>query len=143
MANSKYINNNTKIAVGALSIVLGIIVYMMTPPYIEFYLIFLFLIPAILLIVPNDAIKSSTPIGVLTIVLVAVVAYLAINGIMNVYDITTNLYVSGQLPTVPTANDISTCTMGYTMVLAYALFNLICAALFFIDTTSKKNDKGF
>ena len=143
MADLSFINNKTKIAVGALSIVLSIIVYIMTPPYIEFYLIFLFWIPAILLLVPNDAIKSSKPIGVLTIILVAVVAYLAINGIMNVYDITTNLYVTGQLPTVPTANDISTCTMGYTMVLIYALFNLICAALFFIPSSSKKDKPNF
>ena len=67
MADLSFINNKTKIAVGALSIVLSIIVYIMTPPYIEFYLIFLFWIPAILLLVPNDAIKSSKPIGVLTI----------------------------------------------------------------------------
>ena len=59
MVNLDFINNTTKIIVGIIAILLCIIVYFITPDYIEFYLIFIFLIPAIALIAPNDVIKNS------------------------------------------------------------------------------------
>ena len=135
MVNLDFINNTTKIIVGIIAILLCIIVYFITPDYIEFYLIFIFLIPAIALIAPNDVIKNSKIVGAIVLVLVAIVAYLAINGMNSAYDILTNLYVAGQLSTLPVAKDIEACSQGYLMVLLNALFNIITAVMFFIQTT--------
>ncbi|ADC47193.1 hypothetical protein mru_1343 [Methanobrevibacter ruminantium M1] len=136
MANLSFINNNFKMIVGILSIILAIVVYFITPPYIEFYLIFVFLIPAIALIVPNDAIKNSRAIGALTFILVIIVAYFAISGMLGAYDVLTNMYVNGLINSTPSTSDISACSNGYLMVLIYALFNIFCGALFFKRTSS-------
>ena len=140
MLDLKFVNNTTKIIVGIIAILLCIIVYFISPKYIELYLIFIFVIPAIALLYPNDTIKNFVPLGVITLVLVAIVAYLAINGMNNAYDVLTNLYVAGQLTTLPVAKDIEACSQGYLMVLLNALFNIITAVMFFIKTTSIDDD---
>jgi hypothetical protein len=134
MVNLEFINNKFKMVIGIIAILLCLIVFFITPSYVEFYLIFIFLIPAIALIIPNDSIRNFKIMGVITLILVAIVAYFAINGMFNAYDILTNMYVSGLLDTLPVTSDIDACYMGYLMVLLNALFNIITAVLFFIPT---------
>lgn len=137
MVNLNFVNNTVKMVVGIIAIILCLIVFFMTPDYVEFYLIFIFVIPAIALIVPNDSIRNLKVMGIITLVLVAIVAYFAINGMSSAYDILTNLYVTGQLGTLPVTSDVDACYMGYLYVLLNALFNIITAALFFIPTAEE------
>ena len=135
MLNFGFVTSKIKSIVGAISLILCIAVYLITPPYIEFYLILPFLIFAIFLIIPNDSIQNFKPLGIILIVFAAFVIYFAVNGILNTYDVLTNLYLAGQFTTLPTASDISACSTGYGIVLAYAIINIILGGLFFIPTS--------
>lgn len=134
MVNLSFVNDKTKMIVGILSIILAIVVYIITSPYVVYW-IFLFLIPAIALIVPVDAIKNNKLIGILTFIFVVIVAYFAINGMLNTYEILSNMYVEGLLSSVPSTSLINEYSNANLIALIYALFNIICGALFFIPTS--------
>jgi hypothetical protein len=57
--------------------------------------------------------------------------------IINPYDVVTNLYVNGILPTTPGPTEISACTTAYTIALIYAIYNLLCSISFFFATSSE------
>ena len=135
MVNFGFVTSKIKTIVGVISLILGVLVFFITPSYIEFYLIIPFLIFAIFLIIPKDSIQNAKIIGVLLIIFAAFVIYSAVNGILNTYDVLTNLYLAGQFTTLPTASDISACSTGYGIVLAYAILNIIFGGLFFIPTS--------
>lgn len=135
MVNFGFVTSKIKTIVGVISLILGILVFFITPSYIEFYLIIPFIIFAIFLIIPKDSIQNEKIIGALLIIFAAFVIYSAINGILNTYDVLTNLYLAGKFTTLPTASDISACSTGYSIVLAYAILNIIFGGLFFIPTS--------
>lgn len=123
-----------KTIVGIIAIILCVLVFFLTPQYIEWYLIIPFAIFAIFLIVPNDTLQNNKIIGAVLVIFAIFVIYTSINGVLNPYDVATNLYVSGYFTTVPTTSEISACAAGYGMVLAYAIINIIFGILFFIPT---------
>jgi multisubunit Na+/H+ antiporter MnhG subunit len=135
MVNFGFVTSKIKTIVGVISLILGLLVFFITPSYIEFYLIIPFIIFAIFLIIPKDSIQNSKPLGAILIIFAAIVIYFTINGILNTYDVLTNLYLAGKFTTLPTASDISACSTGYGIVLAYAILNIIFGGLFFIPTS--------
>ena len=139
MINLSFITNKTKTILGILSLILCIIVRLITPYYVGFAML-LFAIPAICLIIPIDSIKNARIIAIITFVFVAVAILLSLEGILNPYSVLSNLFVNGQMSTVPTMGDITTCVIGNLIVVIYALFNILCGISFFAPTTS---DPGF
>lgn len=134
MVNLSFVSSKMKTIVGIIAIILCVLVFFLTPQYIEWYLIIPFAIFAIFLIVPNDTLQNNKIIGAVLVIFAIFVIYTSINGVLNPYDVATNLYVSGYFTTVPTTSEISACAAGYGMVLAYAIINIIFGILFFIPT---------
>lgn len=134
MVNLSFVSSKMKTIVGIIAIILCVLVFFLTPEYIEWYLIIPFAIFAIFLIVPNDTLQNNKIIGAVLVIFAIFVIYTSINGVLNPYDVATNLYVSGYFTTVPTTSEISACAAGYGMVLAYAIINIIFGILFFIPT---------
>ena len=128
------IDNDIKRGAGIISLIFGIIVLCIIPFYIEYYLIILFLIIALCLIFGNDEVKNFKPLGIITFLLVIFVIYTSVMGISNSSSIVTDLYFSGRLPVIPSVNDIATCTIGYIIMLIYAVYNIVCGGMFFIPT---------
>lgn len=131
--------NNLKTKTGLLFIVLCFIIRLITPYYIGHYLLLL-LIPAIGLIIPKDSIKNSHIMPIISLLIIAFVIYTSIHGFLYPADTLSNLYFNGVLYTVPGINDINTCSMGNLLVIVFALLNIICAALYYIPTTTSKGE---
>ncbi|SDA48896.1 hypothetical protein [Methanobrevibacter millerae] len=137
MVNLSFVSSKMKTIVGIISIILCILVFFLTPSYIEFYLIIPFAIFAIFLIIPNDTLQNNRIIGAVLVIFAIFVIYTSINGVLNPYDVATNLYVNGYFSSLPTTSEISACATGYGIVLAYAIINILFGILFFIPTTGE------
>lgn len=135
MLDLTFFTSRKKSVVGVISIILCILVFFLTPPYIEWYLIIPFAIFAIFLIIPHDTLQYNKVIGAILIIFSIFVIYTSINGVLNPYDVATNLYVNGYFSTTPTTSEISSCAMGYGIVLIYAIINILFGVLFFIPST--------
>lgn len=136
-----FVNNKTKTLLGIISIIICAILLFIKPSYVEWYFI-LFLIPAIGLIVPIDSIdlKNSRILGILTFLLVIIILYLSFNGYSNAYHTMTDLYLTNQISHLPTTAEISAYTNSYLMIIIYAIYNIICGAIFFIPTSDEEDD---
>lgn len=129
--------NRNKLILGIISLVFGIVVFFMASTFVPFYLIIPFFVLAVCLMVPSDAVKNSKIIGVIFVLFSLFVIYSTITVIINPYDVVTNLYVNGILPTTPGPTEISACTTAYTIALIYAIYNLLCSISFFFATSSE------
>lgn len=137
MVNLTFINDKNKTILGIIFILLCIFIRLMTPYYIESYMLLL-LIPAIGLIIPRDYIKNSHLIPIITIFIIILVICTSINGLLNPIDTLSYLYSKGILNAIPESNDLFTFFIGNMIVVIFALLNIICAAVYFIPTTRKK-----
>ena len=61
-------------------------------------------------------------------------------GIFDPYNVVANLYFNGVLSSIPEVSDVSTCVMGNTIMVIYAILNIICCGLFFVSTSC---DRGY
>ena len=127
------LTNKTKLILGIISLITGIIIFVFKPFYVEWFML-LFLIPAIGLIIPNDEIKNSRALGIFTFFIVIIILYTSVNGYLNAYHTLTNLFLTNQISHVPTASEISYCTNTYLIIIIYAVYNIICGIIFFIPT---------
>lgn len=141
MSGLDFVTNSTKMIMGILSIIFGIVAFFLTSTYVPFYYIMPFFVVAICLIVPSDKIKNDKRIGGLFAVISLIVMILTIMVVINPYDVVTNLYVSGQFTTAPGASEISACVTAYIIAFVYALYNLLCSLSFFLTTSGEDDFK--
>lgn len=137
MIDMSFVTNNRKTMFGIASIIICAILLYIKPFYVEWYMLLL-IIPAIGLIIPNDSIKNSHILGIITFLIVIFILYVSINGFLNTYPIMSNLYLTNQISHVPTASEISHCANTYLLIIAYSIYNIICGVMYFIPTTIKK-----
>lgn len=139
MMNFKFVNCKFKRIIGILLILLCIIVRLITPFYIEIYWFIPFLIIAIGLII-NDTTQNSVILAAIGIFFGLCLIYVSMGGIFDPYNVVANLYFNGVLSSIPEISDVSTCVMGNTIMVVYAILNIICCSLFFMSTSC---DRGY
>lgn len=139
MVNLKFVTCKFKRIIGVLLILLCIIVRLITPFYIEIYWFIPFLIPAIGLII-SDTTQNSIIFAGIGIFFGLCLIYISMGGIFDPYNVVANLYFNGVLSSIPEVSDVSTCVMGNTIMVIYAILNIICCGLFFVSTSC---DRGY
>lgn len=135
MSGFDFITCKFKRRIGILLILLCIIARLITPFYIEIYWFIPFLIPAIGLILLNDTTQNSIIFPLIGIGFGLFVIYTFIGCIFDPYAHVADLYFNGILSSIPEISDISTYVMGNTIMVVYAILNMICCGLFFKSTS--------
>lgn len=130
----RFVTSRFKRIIGIFMIILGIILRLVTPFYIETYLFIPFLILAILLIL-NDTTQNSRIFAAIGMLAGLVIIYFSAGGIIDPYSHVAGLYFDGLLGSVPQISDVSTCVIGNVIMVVYAVVNMICCGLFLIPTS--------